>query len=474
MRFFHKRQLLLLLLPTALLFVYFSSYTGVGTVEEEKEEKDWGEFGEAQGSDQMVILPPESRDETEPPIVIWWTPFTPNKRILRSCSTGKCLITHSRTESDNPRTEGFIFYGSSLQWTDLPLPRNPSHYWALLHEESPKNNWGIATAEGISLFNLTSTPSCSSSYPLVTQYLKDVQSLLHPLKTPIEKKSKDDKGLVMYLQFDCGPPSDRDSYVKELMKHVKVDSYGQCLHNRDLPENLRDPAAGIDTMELLDIISQYKFALAIENAICTDYITEKFWRPLYAGTVPIVKGSPTVKEWAPSNRSIIEIDDYASPKDLAQYLLYLDQNDDEYAKYLDYKQTGITNFKLLDAMKTREWQVSDFSEDAITYIDGFECFVCNSAIEKRKRRENGLEVEPLIANSNHYNCQYPKPLVKRTNGNTWWKDMLLVWRQTATTEERRMKSISKAISEGKGQSEVTKAYNNVTVLDPSEYNLSNE
>ena len=59
-----------------------------------------------------------------------------------------------------------------------------------------------------------------------------------------------------------------------------------------IPENLRDPAAGIDTMELLDIISQYKYALAIENAICTDYITEKFWRPLYAGTVPIVKGSP--------------------------------------------------------------------------------------------------------------------------------------------------------------------------------------
>ena len=56
----------------------------------------------------------------------------------------------------------------------------------------------------------------------------------------------------------------------ELMKHVKVDSYGQCLHNRDLPENLRDPAAGIDTMELLDIIAQHKFALAIENAICTN------------------------------------------------------------------------------------------------------------------------------------------------------------------------------------------------------------
>ena len=45
-----------------------------------------------------------------------------------------------------------------MQWTDLPLPRKTSHYWALLHDEFPKNNWGIATAEGISLFNLTSTP----------------------------------------------------------------------------------------------------------------------------------------------------------------------------------------------------------------------------------------------------------------------------------------------------------------------------
>ena len=64
-----------------------------------------------------------------------------------------------------------------MQWTDLPLPRKTSHYWALLHDEFSKNNWGITTAEGISLFNLTSTPS-SRSYPLATQYLNDVQSFL--------------------------------------------------------------------------------------------------------------------------------------------------------------------------------------------------------------------------------------------------------------------------------------------------------
>ena len=49
-----------------------------------------------------------------------------------------------------------------------------------------------------------------------------------------------------------------------------------------------------------------------------------------------------------------------------------------------------------------------------------------------------------------------------------------MWWQTATTEKKRMESISKAITERKGQSEVTKTYNNVTVLDPLEYDLSNE
>lgn len=42
-------------------------------------------------------------------------------------------------------------------------------------------------------------------------------------------------------------------------------------------------------------IAQYKFIIAIENSICDDYITEKLWRPLIAGSIPIYLGSPSVK-----------------------------------------------------------------------------------------------------------------------------------------------------------------------------------
>lgn len=33
----------------------------------------------------------------------------------------------------------------------------------------------------------------------------------------------------------------------------------------------------------------------MENGICNDYVTEKLWRPLFVGTIPIVMGSPTIK-----------------------------------------------------------------------------------------------------------------------------------------------------------------------------------
>lgn len=42
-------------------------------------------------------------------------------------------------------------------------------------------------------------------------------------------------------------------------------------------------------------VAQYKFTLAIENAKCDDYITEKLWRPLIAGSIPIYLGSPSVQ-----------------------------------------------------------------------------------------------------------------------------------------------------------------------------------
>ena len=85
---------------------------------------------------EPVYLPPE--EPTDLPIIVWWTDFVPHEREVKQCKEGSWLITKSRTELINPNTHVsvFMYYGTDIDWDDLPLPRKPHHMWALLHEES--------------------------------------------------------------------------------------------------------------------------------------------------------------------------------------------------------------------------------------------------------------------------------------------------------------------------------------------------
>lgn len=59
--------------------------------------------------------------------------------------------------------------------------------------------------------------------------------------------------------------------------------------------SLRKPMETMLSRELIKFVAQYKFSLSFENAECEDYITEKLWRPLIAGSVPVYIGSPSVR-----------------------------------------------------------------------------------------------------------------------------------------------------------------------------------
>ena len=416
------------------------------------------------GRKEPVFLAPEG-ENSRTPIVVWWTPFTGDRRIEKKCGEGSCLFTHSRTEWNNSRTKAFMYYGTDIDWKDLPLPRRRDQFWALMHEESPKNNWILSSDGGISLFNLTATFSRLSDYPLTTQFLHKLEWLQRPVEIETRQKSSDGLGLVMYLQSDCNPPSDRDSYVRELAKFVTVDAYGKCLHNRDLPEHLVNPLT-FDSQEILSLVSKYKFTLAFENARCHDYITEKFWRPLYAGSVPIVLGSPSIKDWAPTNHSIIVTDDFKTPEELAKYLHYLDENDSEYERYLEFKRTGVTNPLLLGTMRVRQWVV-DYIEEGINFIEGFECHVCDSIHRRMRLESDGLEPKPLIANSDHYNCLMPEPVLNRREGSDVKgptaeeaRGELSYWRYVARCSARKGSALWRAIAGGSTAEAVAEALHN--------------
>ncbi|XP_048186330.1 alpha-(1,3)-fucosyltransferase 10 isoform X2 [Perognathus longimembris pacificus] len=355
-------------------------------LEEESEHVDPFAKKEALSMDKKDMLEVKSY-----PIMLWWSPLTGETGRLGQCGADKCFFTINRTSQHHPMTKAFLFYGTDFNVDSLPLPREAHHDWALFHEESPKNNYKLFHKPVITLFNYTATFSRHSHLPLTTQYLEGVE-VLKSLKylVPLQSKNKLRKRLapLVYVQSDCDPPSDRDSYVRELMTYIQVDSYGECLRNKELPQELRSPAS-LDAEGFYRILAQYKFILAFENAVCDDYITEKLWRPLKLGVVPVYYGSPSIADWLPSNRSAILVSEFAHPRELASYIRRLDYDDRLYEAYVEWKLKGeISNERLLTALRDRKWGVQDINQD--NYIDAFECMVCSNVWDNIRLQEKDL------------------------------------------------------------------------------------
>ncbi len=69
-------------------------------------------------------------------------------------------------------------------------------------------------------------------------------------------------------------------------------------------------------------------------------MTEKFFDPLVAGSVPVYLGAPNVADFAPDAYSYIDVADSSGPDEVAAYLGHLDCHDDEYQAYLAWKEEG--------------------------------------------------------------------------------------------------------------------------------------
>ena len=76
-------------------------------------------------------------------------------------------------------------------------------------------------------------------------------------------------------------------------------------------------------------------------------MTEKFYKALSISVVPIVMGGADYAARAPP-RSYINVLDYESPQELAEYLLHLASHEEEYQQYFWWKvSTNIILYFLL-------------------------------------------------------------------------------------------------------------------------------
>jgi len=158
------------------------------------------------------------------------------------------------------------------------------------------------------------------------------------------------KGAVAFIS-NCWSEK-RRLYLEEFMKHMEVDSYGSCHHNK----NSSSPRG--DERGKIEIQSDYLFSLVFENTILFDYVSEKLAHAYLAVSLPVYYGAPNIDEFVFDKKSIVKASDFESPKQLAEYLKFLQSNQTAYEEYFHWRELPISSWQIPKPMRIQipDWR----------------------------------------------------------------------------------------------------------------------
>lgn len=183
---------------------------------------------------------------------------------------GKCILTYNKErfrESDlvlfHARNMPDEFF---LQW--LSQTRPTSQHWVYTSWESPNNSPDPSLLDD--LFNLIwSYRSDADLWSPYGRYEKIYPNdAINPKSAGVHDYTKGKSKLVAWLASNCVYPLVRTPFVHELRRYIDVHVFGDC--SSEFGQN----RTCSDSVECL---KEYKFYLSLENALCEDYITEKYW-----------------------------------------------------------------------------------------------------------------------------------------------------------------------------------------------------
>lgn len=261
-------------------------------------------------------------------LLLWTWPFNTPVTLSR-CSelwpgTADCQLTADR--SVYPQADAVLVHHREVSYQPKkllpPAPRPPGQRWVWFNMESPIHCPQLKALDGH--FNLTMSYRRDSDIFTPYGWLEPWPG--PPASAPVNLSAKTQ--LVAWVVSNWRHDSERVRYYQRLRAHLHVDVYGRF--HRPLPQAL-----------MAERLSQYKFYLAFENSLHPDYITEKLWKnALQAWAVPVVlgPGRRNYEQFLPPD-AFIHVDDFPSPKELAQYLLALDRDHARYLTYFRWRET---------------------------------------------------------------------------------------------------------------------------------------
>lgn len=335
---------------------------------------------------ERPILPKVPRPKIYQPLI---TDYTPNKSILywdtffgqkdmglglgsdifRSCPVATCFTTNNRSFMPIESFDAIIFHGArySSQSSGLPSKRNVNQKYVFFSLESPYNtHFDPLVSNDFYNWTMTYRKDSDIHYPY-----KLVQEILGNYSVPdieeIRKKTK----MIAWFVSNCATLGSkrRMKFAMELNKYIPVDIYGSC-------GNLTCSFTS-NCYKMLE--ENYKFYLSFENSMCSDYVTEKLFNVLEYNVVPIVLGHADYSSIAPPD-SVIDANDFDSPRALAHFLLDVADNYEDYVRYFQWKKNfGI--FSSEEYVLCQLCEMLNIPLDYTSYADiedwfyGFKCFL---------------------------------------------------------------------------------------------------
>jgi hypothetical protein len=180
----------------------------------------------------------------------------------------------------------------------------------------------------------------------------------------------------------------------ELMRYIRVDVRGKC-GNSNWNESSAVSDSKLFAKEKIALASEYLFTIAIENSLEHDYVTEKLWQPLAAGSVPIYLGAPNIDEWLPcyNYSCIIHLRQFVSARDAAVFIHDLVQNKERYAHYHHWRNENVLRPSFV--------KMVNYFQEANKH--SIECLICDMVY----RHDHGTTRRKLLAAKNPFNDIFP-------------------------------------------------------------------
>lgn len=267
---------------------------------------------------------PEGRNLT---VLLWYWPFDKpfslngdvcwDQYRIPSCT----LVTQ---RSLFPTADIVVFHNRELvrRGGQMPfdLPRPAGQRWAWMSLEAPDSNLRRYS----NVFNVTITYRRDADITIPYGELQPAGTDGHLRDAVPSNKSF----LACWVISNYRHQQKRSRVFRELKALIPVQVYGWWTKRP------------LSSKALLPTISHCYFYLAFENTISRDYITEKLWRNSYqAGAVPVVLGPPVEDyEAVAPPYSFVHVDDFASTKDLADFLRRLAADEQRYRRYFSWRR----------------------------------------------------------------------------------------------------------------------------------------